>query len=192
MKIAVYHNQPSGGARRALHEIGKRLASRHTLDVFTLSTADEAFLSSKDFARDVHVHPFAMRRPVRFGLYLNEFRQMWDLHDLDRAGREVASRINAEGYDVALVDACRFTQSPAVLTYLRLPNLYYCHEPPRRFIHAAARPDAAPLSPYQRARHAWHAPGRMLYDGAVRRDDRRNVASASTVLTNSEHTRGLI
>jgi glycosyltransferase involved in cell wall biosynthesis len=175
-----------------LYEIGRRLARNHAVDVFTLETSDETFLRSSDFATNVFVRPFALRRPIRFGLYLNDLRRLLDLRDLDSVCKAVASSIDAGGYDVALVDACRFMQSPAVLSHLLLPSVYYCHEPPRRFIHATARPDAAPLSVYQRARHAWHTPGRILYDRFAQQADRRNVNRATTVLTNSKHTRGLI
>lgn len=189
MRIAVYHNQPSGGARRALYEMGKRLASRHEVDVYTLTTSDEAFLSSADFAREVFVFPFDRRRPRRFGLYLNELREFRDLDDLEAVSRTVADRVDRGGYDVLLADACRFVQSPSVLTYIRTPSVYYCHEPPRRFIEPSARPGAAPLSLYQRARAAWHWPARALYDRRVAALDRRNVAAAARVLTNSESSR---
>lgn len=189
MRIAVYHNQPSGGARRALYEMGKRLASRHEVDVYTLSTADEAFLSSADFAREVFVFPFERRRPRRFALYLNELRELRDLDDLEAVNRAVAHRIDRGCYDVVLADACRFVQSPSVLTYIRTPSVYYCHEPPRRFIEPMARPGAAPLSLYQRARAVWHWPARVLYDRRVSALDRRNVAAAASVLTNSESSR---
>jgi glycosyltransferase involved in cell wall biosynthesis len=192
VRIAVYHNQPSGGARRALYELGSRLAMDHVVDVYTLATADETFLSSRDFAHDVYVHPYSRRRPVRFGLYLNEVRQLLDLRDLQRASRDVAAEIDERRYDAVLVDACRFTQAPSVLSYLGTPHAYYCHEPPRRFLHKEARPDAAPLSLYERARHAWHAPARILYDRTVQETDQRNVRSAQALLTNSEHTSGLL
>ena len=42
MRIAVYHNQPPGGARRALHGFCSVLAARHRIDVFTPTTADRS------------------------------------------------------------------------------------------------------------------------------------------------------
>ncbi len=113
MKIAVYHNQPAGGARRALYELSKGLTLRSdTVDVFTLETADEAFLSSGDFARDIRVFPYRLRSPIRFLAYVNDVRRVLDYRDMDRVCRKVAADIDAGGYDVALVDVCRFLQAP--------------------------------------------------------------------------------
>ena len=39
MRIAVLHNQPSGGARRALHGFCRNLSKRHSVHVFRLSSA---------------------------------------------------------------------------------------------------------------------------------------------------------
>ena len=47
MRIASYHNLPSGGAKRSLYEETKGLAADHTIDVFTLSTADSGFADLK-------------------------------------------------------------------------------------------------------------------------------------------------
>jgi len=46
MKIAVFHNLPSGGAKRALYSFVKYLTkSGHLVDVFVPSTADETFFT---------------------------------------------------------------------------------------------------------------------------------------------------
>jgi hypothetical protein len=44
MKIAVFHNLPSGGAKRALHGNIKYLVKEHEVDVFVPSTANEDYL----------------------------------------------------------------------------------------------------------------------------------------------------
>ncbi|MEK7734131.1 MAG: tyrosine-type recombinase/integrase, partial [Pseudomonadota bacterium] len=80
--------------------------------------------------------------------------------------------IDAGEYDVVFVNACRFLQAPSVLRYLVTPSVYYCHEPPRRFVQAACRSDAGPLTLYQRLRSSWHAPARKLLDGVLARRDR--------------------
>jgi glycosyltransferase involved in cell wall biosynthesis len=192
LRIAVYHNQPSGGARRALYELCCQLSSRHDIDVYTLESADETFLKSSDFANKVTVLPFRPRRLLRGGLYLNDLRRMQDISDLEGTSQRAAALIDGGGYDVALVDACRFLHTPSVLQYLETPSAYYCHHAPRRFLEEVCRPGAAPMSPYQRARNLWHAPAEKLYDNRTSQLDRRNVGRAGTVLTNSEHTRRII
>jgi glycosyltransferase involved in cell wall biosynthesis len=192
VRLAVYHNQPSGGARRALYELGLRMAANHEIDVYTLSTAEQTLLNDSDWARSVHVRPFQPRRPIRMGLYLNELREWQDLREMDSSCAEIAREIDSGGYDVVLADVCRMTQAPDVLAHLRTPSAYYCHEPPRRFLEAACRPDAAPLSLYERARNAWHRPVRSMYERAAQKLDRRNVRRAGAVLTNSEYSRDSI
>ena len=192
MRIAVYHNQPSGGARRALYEFCKQLSKRHTIDVFTLSGPGEAFLSSRDFAAEINTFPFHPRRSIRAGLYLNDVRRIQDLADLERISSEVADRIDSGNYDVAFVDACRFTHTPSVLAGLQTPSAYYCHHPPRRFLEEVCRPEATSLSLYARARLIWHKPAAAIYDRMIAGRDQRNLASAGRVLTNSEYTRSII
>jgi glycosyltransferase involved in cell wall biosynthesis len=46
-----------------------------------------------------------------------------------RASAEVARRMNAGDYDLAFVMQCRLVNSPYILRYLRIPSLYFCHEP---------------------------------------------------------------
>ena len=58
MKIAVFHNLPSGGAKRALSGFLKYLTgSGHRADVFVPSTADEGFLSLTHTSRSLEVFP---------------------------------------------------------------------------------------------------------------------------------------
>ncbi len=192
MRIAFYHNHPPGGAARALHELGQRLSLSHEICVYTLATGDEEFLPSRDYALQVQVFPFQQRHHVRFGLYLNEWRRYRDLDDLERASRRAAAAIDGKGYDAVLVNACRFLQSPSVIPYLKTPRIYYCHEPPRRFLQAVCREDAGPLTAYQRLRSWWHRPARAVLDSVIARRDRRNVSAADAVLTNSRFTAGVV
>ncbi len=190
MRIAWYHHQAPGGARRALHELCRELARRHVVDVFSLETADESFLQSGVVGREVTVFPFRPHVPLRHAVGLNMARWLHDLKRLERLSGVVAARIDAGGYDVVLTDPCRFTQAaPSVLAHSLTPTAYYCHEPPRRFLEAVCRPEAAPLPPRERAR-AW-ARGR-LYDLVTKPLDRRNVLAASLVLANSAMTRATI
>jgi glycosyltransferase involved in cell wall biosynthesis len=188
VKIAFFHNHPSGGAARALHELGRQLSRRHEVNVYTLTTGDEEFLRSSDYATRVRVFDYEQRPPIRLGLYLNEWRRYRDLGVMEEISRHVAAAIDGETHDVVLVNACRFLLAPSVLAYLTSPCAYYCHEPPRRFLQDECRPDAGPLTAYQRLRSWWHRPGRAVLDSVMARRDRRNVAAADVVLTNSEFT----
>jgi glycosyltransferase involved in cell wall biosynthesis len=192
MRLAFVHNHPSGGAARAVHALGCALARRHDIDVFTLSSSDEVFAPSREFARALYVTSFDVPRPRRFGLYVNDLMRFRALNALDSAYRELAAQIDGSGYDAALVSACRYLQAPSALAYMSTPSAYFCHEPPRRFLPARYRAGGEPPRGYARLRAAWHRPADIVIDRKVRQRDMRNVASADVVLTNSQFTAGLV
>src|ERR1700737_2118234 len=185
MKIAVYHNQPSGGARRALHGFLRELSRRHHLDVFTLTSADQVMLHDEDVATSVTRLPYEQRPSVRMGLYLNDLRRWQNREELERVNAAIAQRIDGGGYDAVLVDACRFTRAPFILKYLRTPSAYYCHDGPLR---NDERPVPA-RSFYDRARRLWHGPFERRLQRQLRRDELALMSAASTILTNSQYTR---
>src|SRR5690349_5933501 len=99
MRIAVVHNQPSGGARRALHGFCAQWRDRHDIDVFALDTADEEWLDDHEVAANVYRFPLRRRRPIRMGLYLNDVRRDRDLRELVTTYERIAKRVDASGYD---------------------------------------------------------------------------------------------
>src|SRR5215218_4174163 len=95
MKIAVYHDLPSGGAKRTLYESMKRLSQHHTLDVYTLDTADQDFCNLSEYSSAEFVFHFSPSKllPSPFGR-LNQALRWMDLLRLDRLGREIAATID--------------------------------------------------------------------------------------------------
>ncbi|NLG29411.1 MAG: glycosyltransferase family 4 protein, partial [Chloroflexi bacterium] len=189
MKIAIYHNLPSGGGKRALYEMARRLAQRHTLDVYTLSSADHAYCDLRPLARQHVVYPFAplpLARPP-FGR-LNQGIRAVDLWRLRRLQRRIASDIDAAGYDLVFVHPCRFGTSPSLLRYLTTPSVYYLQEPPRRFCEPAiVRPYNA-VTPLDRAVNRIDPlPG--LYRRVLLREDRVSARRATRLLVNSCYSR---
>lgn len=132
MRIAIYHDLPSGGAKRTLYEAAKRLSRSNTLDVYTLDTADKEFCDLREFSKANHVFQFSPSRlfPSPFGR-LNQFQRWVDLQKLDRLAQHISQVIDAGNYDVVFAQPCMWTQAPLILRYLRTPAIYYCHEPPR-------------------------------------------------------------
>ena len=185
MKIAVVHNQPSGGARRALYGFCTELRSRHSIDVFTFDTADAEWLPDEDFAEHVFRAPLPRRSPVPFGLYLNEVRRARDRRDLDAAYAAIAAQIDAGPYDVALVDICRYTLVPPVLGQLRTPSVYYAHNGPAALEGTAWRP---PTTLRSRVREVVHAPFVRGEQVGMARAQRAAARAATAVATNSHHT----
>lgn len=185
MRIAVCHNQPTGGARRALHGFCRHLMARHHIDVFTLDTADDDWLHDADIAGSVYRGSLRRRRPIRLGLYLNDLIALQERRDLDAAYRAMARDVDEGGYDVALVDVCRFSLVPPVLGYLATPSVFYAHNGPAWM--EAGRWDP-PLTAWERARRTWHQPVSRLADSSLATRQRAAVRAATAVATNSSHT----
>ncbi|NJC96729.1 MAG: glycosyltransferase family 4 protein [Anaerolineae bacterium] len=189
MKIAIFHNIPSGGAKRALFEWTRRLAGQHEIDVYSLATADHAFCDIRPFAAQHHVFEFAPRSLFNspFGR-LNQFQRWRDLGDLERINRRIAGQINQGGYDVLFANTCIFTFIPALLQYVNIPSVYYLHEPfGSGFYRSFERP-------YLK-RGGWREslnrldPLIELYQSRLDSIQRRSVRKTTRLLSNSHFTR---
>lgn len=189
MNIAIYHNLHSGGAKRALYEMARRLAAAHHLDVYTLSTADHAFCDLRPHCDRHVVFPFSplpsTRRP--FGR-LNQGIRALDLFRLRALGKAIAAQIDAAAYDVVLVHHCRYGQAPALLRFLDTPSVYYCQEPPRFLYEPSVPRPYTEFSAAQRLGNHFD-PLPALYRCVVRDLDRAAVLAASQVLANSAYSR---
>jgi glycosyltransferase involved in cell wall biosynthesis len=142
MRIALFHNTPSGGAKRSIYEWTRRLAGEHTIDVYTLSSADHAFCDLRPLVRQHSEYP--VHRRVLFDSPLGRLNQLqrWrDLGDLDRLSRSMAEAIDSQEYDLLFANTCAFTFVPPVLRHVRLRSAYYLHEPfGRSFVRDYRRP----------------------------------------------------
>ncbi len=189
LRIAIYHNLPSGGGKRALFEMARRLAARHEIDVYTLSTAERALWSLRPFSRRYVVFPFRplplAHRP--FGR-LNQGIRTLDLLRLRALEQRIARQIDGEGYDIAFVHNCQYGQSPGLLGFLRTPSAYYCQEPPRWVYEPDVPRPYTTFSTFQRLGN-WVDPFPHIYRRALIHFDRRNVSAAGLVLVNSAYSR---
>lgn len=191
MRIAVFHNLMSGGAKRALNEMARRLSPRHQLDVFTLSCANHDFADLRPFVARYEVTSFQPTRLLKFPLArLNQAIRLIDLLRLQPVARAIAQKIEQTGCDVALVHLCQFENSPSVLKYLRrIRSVYYCQEPLRRLY------ESMPARPYdESASRRQQILGQLdplpgLYNLVLKSIDRRNIRSAGVVLVNSDYIR---
>jgi glycosyltransferase involved in cell wall biosynthesis len=191
LKIAVYHNLPSGGAKRSLYEMLRRLAGRHYIDVYTLSSAEHDFCDLRPYSQHYSVAPFRasplLRRP--FGR-LNQLIYLSDLMRLDRIDRQLADQIDRAQYDVVFVHHCRYRQSPALLRFLKTPAVYYCQEPPR-WIYDPVVPRPYLTAPFQRPWHVRIDPLPKLYRTTLKRRDKANAQGCKVIMVNSHHSQEL-
>jgi glycosyltransferase involved in cell wall biosynthesis len=192
MRIAVFHNLPSGGAKRALYEQVLRLSERHAIDVYTLGRANHAFCDIRPLVQRHRVFGFEpgphFAHP--FGILDHGVRTA-DLLRLRRVQRAIADEINQGGYDVALVHSDEYTNSPIVLQFVQIPVVYYSHDTLRQIYDP---PITRPYSELTGLR-SWVDRVNILrrtYFASVAREDKASLVSASRVLVNSYFTRECI
>ncbi|MEN4017619.1 MAG: glycosyltransferase family 4 protein [Methanobacterium sp.] len=136
LKIAVFHNLPSGGAKRALYGLLSYLnRSGHIIDIFVPSTANENFLPLQEVTRKVEIFPVKKsfwRSMIYSKLeYVPAIIKPISFRDLEKTEKEIANYINAKDYDVVLSEQDQYTMSPFFLKYIKKPVVYYCQQPQR-------------------------------------------------------------
>ncbi len=137
MKIAIFHNLPSGGAKRALHGFVKYLTnSGYLVDLFIPETANEEFLPLKDMVSDVHVFPVKKSwfRSMVYSTfsYVPAIFKPISIKNVDQTEKAIAQAINKGDYHVVFSEQDQFVMAPYFLKYIEKPTVYYCQQPPRK------------------------------------------------------------
>ena len=185
MRIALFHNVVSGGAKRAICESCRALKSNgHTIDLFILDTADSDFLPLDNFINNKFVFPVKKLLPDYTDRSINSIlKWLTSQTILKKKQAIIADKINIGNYDLCFVHLCVYTQAPYILRYLKIPSIYYCHEPLRiaheKFIEGPSKGFISTLC--------------NLYSKTLLlNEEKKNVSAASLVITNSYFTREYI
>jgi glycosyltransferase involved in cell wall biosynthesis len=151
MRIAVWHNLPSGGGKRALfHQVEGLVARGHEVEVWCPPSSDVSYLPLGEMVRE-HVAPIAPR--TRLEKRSSLFKTVHQLRRLEGHCRRCAEEIEAGGFDVLFAGSCLLTGSAPIARYARLPSALYLQEPYRLFYESLPRlpwralPAAKGLSP---------------------------------------------
>jgi glycosyltransferase involved in cell wall biosynthesis len=172
MRVVVIHNLAPGGAHRRLRE---------QLGRFEAETIEVCLATAEPVSAGAHVIPFEPRAP-RFARALRVPLRYADLGALVRAWEAVSRHVRGLRADVVYANPCRYLQAPAALIPGGAPALYFCDEP-RRIDHDPVA--IGSRNPVTRPVYA------SMY-AAERRLDRRAVAAASAVATNSDFSAAAI
>lgn len=201
LNIAVWHNLPSGGGKRALYEHIKGLSQRgHNIHVWCPSTADQSYLPLDEFAKET-VLPFDWERPGREGRIehiMFPYREVeTKLAAMERHCTDCAKQISKGNYDVLFVaSCCFFASSPMARLVEKIPSILYLQEPFRRLYEALpelpwlALPATAkslfqPKALKMFARDLINIRGFRLQA----REERRNAGNFDKILVNSLYSR---
>lgn len=189
LRIAVYHNLHSGGAKRVTAEHVRRLSSHHDVTVFTLSSADLAFAGVDDTTINTVVESYQPAAFLRspFGR-LNPLIGLRNVKRMDAICHKIAGQIDAGDFDVVLAHPCQMTQAPLILNGLRTPALYYCHELPRHLYEPEVQRPYK-LSSSRRAFLDRYDPIRKRMLDALKAWDLGAATRATRIVANSQFTR---
>lgn len=133
MKVAIYHNLPSGGAKRALSDLVKHTSSDVDYDLFRIDLpANEAYLDIRPLVKNTYSFQETLPPPYYRLKGVRAFAELNRLKRLDKLQEKIAAKIDSGNYDFVFVHHCMFTQSPAILKYLQTPVIYYMQEPRRQ------------------------------------------------------------
>lgn len=106
MKIAVWHNLPSGGGKRALYHQVRGLSERgHTVESWCPPTADQTYLPLSEFVSE-HIVPLDWQ-PKEATTYLDKVKADYfnvtdKIKAMDKHCQQCAQEINAGGFDLLL------------------------------------------------------------------------------------------
>ena len=145
MKIAVWHNLPSGGGKRALSYHVRGLVERgHEVSCWCLDTADQSFLPLSEFAPEhvVQTEPRKARAGLTSWLAPWYSEALAHMLAFDEACRRSAKEIAAGQFDLLFANSAVGYNVPFVLRHLRMKKVLYLQEP-RRFLY-----EAAPILPW--------------------------------------------
>jgi len=195
MKIAIWHNLPSGGGKRALyHHVRGLLERGHTVESWCPPTADQSYLPLGELVKE-HVVPLSwppnsFHLTRAYGLMLDSIRVM------NRHCQQCAEEINRGGFDLLLANPCLFFRASSIARYARVPAVLYLQEPYRKLYEALpALPWVAPEVPDG----WWRSPTYLKRRAAdflrlqgvqvQAREELRNARAYDAILVNSYYSR---
>lgn len=200
MRIAVWHNLPSGGGKRALYYHIRGLLERgHYVESWCPPTADQSYLPLRTLIKE-HVIPF-VRQPKSARWFsdpgLTFYRNVTTkLTIMDQHCRQCAEEINQREFDVLFANSCLFFRVTSIGRYVTMPSVLYLQEPYRWLYEALPELPWPALPPPPRS---WWTPGylRFFLSNLIKvqglriqaREEIVNARTFHTVLVNSYFSR---
>lgn len=133
MRIAVWHNLPSGGGKRALYDHVRGLLARgHEVEVWCPPTANRSYLPLADLVPE---HVVALRWHSGSGR-LHKLRPLyWNMPSklaaMDEHCRLCTEQMEQRGFDVLYAASCFIFTTTSIGRQVQLPSLLYLQEPNR-------------------------------------------------------------
>ena len=203
MRIAVWHNLPSGGGKRVLYYHVRGLVERgHSVEAWCPSTSDRNYLPLSEFITE-HVLPIdiprrdksvTLRRLLR-ELHGDELRQA---KALDQHCQRCAEEINRGDFDILLANSSVIHAVSSIGRYVNTKKVLYLQEPNRPLYEAGE--DGLPWIAIPALNRPWMHPrsylhwffSDLIHTHQLRilaRDERLNASAFDLILVNSYFSR---
>lgn len=140
MKIAIWHNLPSGGGKRAMyHHVEGLIRRGHQVEIWTPSIADPDYMPLGELTTE-HIDPFEGDPPrpasrLKEMLWLSR-RLARRMSAMDRHSERVGAQIERGGFDLLFIGSCWYFGAAPIGRYVSLPKVLYLHEPYRSLYEA--------------------------------------------------------
>jgi glycosyltransferase involved in cell wall biosynthesis len=185
---------PSGGAKRMMFELIRRLAGQHEFHVFSLSTANHEFCDIRPYVKSHTIFEFKETALFHspFGR-LNQFIRWMNLNRIIKLNKKIGLIIEDGNFDFLWVNPCQMQNSPAILNFVKkTPKLFLCQEPLRVLY------EEMPNRPYDKKINGVRKlmdfvdPLRRLFFQKLKKNDRSNIQQANLILVNSDFMRATV
>jgi glycosyltransferase involved in cell wall biosynthesis len=194
MKIAVWHNLPSGGGARALnYHLQGLLNQGHSIEIWSPNPLANGFIQLPD---SVKTHTVPVYRtthiPYKDRIRSVFFRKDINIRSMEAHCQQCANEINAGDFDVLFANSCFYYAVPFISRFVKIPTAVYLGEPFRLFFEA--QPTSfweAPtlLQPSFFSKNFWWEWIKDLWkknNARVQlREERLNIEAIDTLLVNS-------
>src|SRR5678815_509290 len=145
MKIAVWHNLPSGGGKRALYYHVRGLVERgHELACWSLDTADQSYLPLAEFTAERIIESESGRPSSKLSSKLTPGYNaaVSRIRAFDDACKRCAQEIEEGDFDLLFANTAIQYSMPYIMRHISIKTVSYLQEP-CRFLY-----EAAPVLPW--------------------------------------------
>lgn len=198
MRIALFHNLPSGGAKRhTFHQVQELVQRGHKIVEFAPSTADIDYCSFAPYIDERCIFDASHKELLQLRIpfitpYIHSAQGIATLKRTERLNKFIAHEIDAKEFDLVFVKDCHIAMNPYVLRFLQTPTVFQCHHGLRHYTELSQVKEQQSLSFMQKLKLTYYSPAQALFYHKLRTDEIRNARSASRVLTNSQFSKQLI
>jgi len=180
MKIALFHEVVSGGARRGANEFAKSLRSMgHTVDLYIVDQKENE--SEKSFYDHIYFYTFIPKKWQGGNWRIKLYKDTVEIYHLYQLHKKIALDIESKHYDFAFIHPSQYTQAPLLLRLLTIPKLYYCQEP-LRMIYEKDMDQTGSLGFFKKRYERMTRKVRKVVD-------KKNISRADVIFANSTFTK---